>query len=323
MTPSLTIIIPVRNRQHCIAATLDSIAASTVLPACLLVVDNGSTDATADVVRQWAAAHAHGGMDIRMVEESRAGAGNARNRGLEECATEYVYFFDSDDLFGTGFIEQLSHCIAGDGAEADIILVRTRQCVNGVVADRFFGHPDTLSSHIIASTLSTQSVVYRTAWLRRLGGSDVRLRLWIDWELGVRVLLQKPATCVLANGSADGQPVAYHTIFVHPDSITGPSLAARGEALMPAFAQVLADINSAAIPDGERRQALLALRYRANIVAGQLAAQRNGAVAHELRRWVDNSLPAVSAWHRMMAALLRAYTSLGGRGAWRIALRMC
>ena len=99
MSNQLTVIIPIYNRAHVLARTLDSIAASTVLPAELILVDNNSQDDSLRCCRNWAARHATDTFRVTVLEAQRPGASVARNVGLAAYTTPYVYFFDSDDLF--------------------------------------------------------------------------------------------------------------------------------------------------------------------------------------------------------------------------------
>ena len=50
---SITVVVPVYNREHLVTRTLDSIAAQDVRPLSLIMVDNNSTDHSLDVVRMW------------------------------------------------------------------------------------------------------------------------------------------------------------------------------------------------------------------------------------------------------------------------------
>ena len=109
MTAPLTIIIPVRNREQYVERTLDSIAASTCPFMELLIVDNGSVDRSVEICQQWARAHQD--VPVRFLTETRPGAAVARNCGLRAARSEFVYFFDSDDIFSNDFVAALSEKI--------------------------------------------------------------------------------------------------------------------------------------------------------------------------------------------------------------------
>lgn len=93
--PSVSVIIPVYNRAHLIAQTLDSVAAQTFADWECIVVDDGSTDATASVVQGFVDADSR----FRLIQQANGNAASARNRGAAEARGEFLAFLDSDDLF--------------------------------------------------------------------------------------------------------------------------------------------------------------------------------------------------------------------------------
>ncbi len=87
----ISVIIPAYNRADLIGATLESLLRQTLPAHEILVVDDGSTDGTAEV------AESYGGA-IRVIRQENAGPAAARNRGFRESSGEFIHFFDSDDL---------------------------------------------------------------------------------------------------------------------------------------------------------------------------------------------------------------------------------
>ena len=99
----ISLVIPVRNRASIVGRTLDSVAAQTRLPDQIVLVDNGSTDGTLEVLRRWA----NGRSNVQVVTEPRPGAAEARNCGLRAVTEEYVMFFDSDDTMPPRHVEEI------------------------------------------------------------------------------------------------------------------------------------------------------------------------------------------------------------------------
>lgn len=92
----VSVVIPCYRCGETIAAAVASVAAQTLLPAEVLLVDDASGDDTLDVLRQVAARYPEGW--VRVVESVHNGGPScARNRGWELATQEYIAFLDSDD----------------------------------------------------------------------------------------------------------------------------------------------------------------------------------------------------------------------------------
>jgi glycosyltransferase involved in cell wall biosynthesis len=87
----ISIIVPVFNRANLLPQTLRSLLFQTVAADEILVVDDGSTDGSAEVAESF-------GSPIRVIRQANAGPAAARNRGLHESTGDFLHFFDSDDL---------------------------------------------------------------------------------------------------------------------------------------------------------------------------------------------------------------------------------
>lgn len=90
--PLFSVIIPTYNRAELLAATLASVFAQRFTSFEVLVVDDGSTDHTAQVLAAY-------GQRLRVLTQSNGGPGAARNLACEQACGQYVAFLDSDDLW--------------------------------------------------------------------------------------------------------------------------------------------------------------------------------------------------------------------------------
>lgn len=193
VTQLITVVIPVLDRQDTIIRTLGSIAAQTLLPAQVIVVDNGSTDLTLSRIAEWSSSQPAGGLPVTVISEPKRGASAARNRGLAEVSTEFVMFFDSDDEMRPRHIERIARAIEAepslDLACWDIAILDDDnwQTVKSVSA------ADPLRGHLFHGLLSTQRFVVRTSLARSVGGWDETLSALDDLEFGTRLLLSGPA----------------------------------------------------------------------------------------------------------------------------------
>ncbi|MCZ7554438.1 MAG: glycosyltransferase family 2 protein [Anaerolineales bacterium] len=88
---TVSVIIPTYNRAALLRATLDSVLAQTRVPDEIIVVNDGSTDETPQVLAQFSA-------PVKVIAQQNMGRSMARNRGLDVARGELIAFLDSDDL---------------------------------------------------------------------------------------------------------------------------------------------------------------------------------------------------------------------------------
>jgi len=108
----VAVIVPVRNRATVVLPTLDHVAAQSLRPRCLIVVDDGSSDDTAGSVRRWQERTA-ARFETQVIRQPARGVSAARNRGFRargEC--RFVAFLDSDDLWPSDFLQRAVDLLA-------------------------------------------------------------------------------------------------------------------------------------------------------------------------------------------------------------------
>lgn len=101
----ISIIIPAYNCACCIEKTLDSLLAQTYQEFEIIVVNDGSTDQTDNVIRQYVDAHQE--VKILYKATENGGPGTARNHGLSMAQGDYVVFVDADDIVCPVYLETL------------------------------------------------------------------------------------------------------------------------------------------------------------------------------------------------------------------------
>lgn len=121
--PIVSIIIPTYNRAHLIGETLDSIIAQTYTHWECIIVDDGSTDNTFEIL------HTYQKKDDRFLLFKRPnnrlkGANACRNIGIDKALGEYIVFFDSDDLMTPNHIETKLKGFKNDSI--DFVITKTK-----------------------------------------------------------------------------------------------------------------------------------------------------------------------------------------------------
>ncbi len=95
----ISCIVPVYNGERYVKEALDSILAQTYRPLEIIVVDDSSTDGTAEVVAGY-------GDQVNYVRQPNSGPAGARNRGVSEAHGRFIAFLDADDLWHPGKLER-------------------------------------------------------------------------------------------------------------------------------------------------------------------------------------------------------------------------
>lgn len=136
--PDISVIIPAHNAEGCLGRALDSLAAQTFDPERMqvIVVDDGSTDGTADVIASYRA-KAPFPLEIISLPKPSGSPAMPRNMGIERATGEYVFFLDADDWLGNQAVSRmLAH--AGEWG-SDVLLVKLKGENGRSVASVMFG----------------------------------------------------------------------------------------------------------------------------------------------------------------------------------------
>lgn len=110
-SPSIAVVIPMYNAERTIATALTSVLEQTRPPEEIIVVDNGSTDRSLQIVAAY-------GSRLRLFTEATRGPGAARNHGVRQTRSECIAFLDADDCMPPDRLAlQQAALMASAGAE--------------------------------------------------------------------------------------------------------------------------------------------------------------------------------------------------------------
>lgn len=293
----VSIVIPYYNRESYLPNTLQTVAATDFRPLTVILVNNHSTDGSEKVCRDFADTNNSDDFHVIMVDEPAGGAAKARNKGLEICKTPFVYFFDSDDEFDTHFLSEIHPWLNED---VDMLAVTTNVSVNGQQPKcRPFKPVNSPSAQVALNNLATQCMVFRTDFLRSIGGWNEKLMMWNDWELAVRALNRLPRMRWLTL-----RP--YHVINVHSDSLTGDGFSQRIMPIRQAMRATLDELNGRFTDS---------MYLRMENITGRLLREKNLKEAEENKKLTFEWFSGRSAFIRMCGRFIRWYVSIGGKGA--------
>lgn len=114
--PAYDVVIPCYNRAHSVAEAVESVLTQDHAPTRVIVVDDGSRDDSAHVIRALEAAYP--GRVTAAILPRNGGASNARNVGAALAGSDWIAFLDSDDRWLPG----AARALLGAAAEADVVV---------------------------------------------------------------------------------------------------------------------------------------------------------------------------------------------------------
>ena len=114
----VSVIIPVYNAEKYVAACLESILAQKIKDIEIICVDDGSTDKSTDICKDYAKKHSN----VKVICQGNSGPANARNNGLSAATGEWIVFADSDDWMEPDMLSIMLNMVEKQGEEVDIVI---------------------------------------------------------------------------------------------------------------------------------------------------------------------------------------------------------
>ncbi len=191
-TPLVSVIMPTFNRAGWLSESIGSVLNQTYPNLELIVVDDGSTDHTAEVVRAF-------GDQLTYLRQANRGVSKARNHGVAKSRGLWVAFLDSDDLWQPAKVAtQVALFQAQPEVEVcytDEIWIRHGVRVNPKrIHQKHTGW--LFEPSLPRCIISPSSVMMRRSLWTRLGGFDERLPACEDYDLWLRMTVRVPVSLV-------------------------------------------------------------------------------------------------------------------------------
>lgn len=185
MAPNVSVCIPTYNREHLLKETLDSVFAQTYRDFEVVIVDDGSTDGTKQMLKK-------GGYNVRYHWQKNAGDAAARNKLIEIANGKYISFLDSDDLLYPDALEKMVEAMPKDAEDVivygpyvaidedgSILRRRRKKLYNGKITRHLF---ENILIHSCGS-------LFPKKVLAQAGGFDASLPVCSDYDLWLRLSL--------------------------------------------------------------------------------------------------------------------------------------
>jgi glycosyltransferase involved in cell wall biosynthesis len=200
--PWLTVVMPVYNGERYLSEALESVAAQGQDDIELIVLDDGSTDRSAEILRHWESR-----LPLRIERAPRCGNWVAvTNRGLSAGRGEYACFLHQDDVWrperlrvlrrmieevpSTDFLMHATDYIDQRGKPLGRYHPPFRESAGDLPAD------EVVRPFLVQNVLSIPSALFRRAAALEGGGLDERLWYSADWDLWLRLAARGRARCV-------------------------------------------------------------------------------------------------------------------------------
>ena len=238
----ISVVMPAYNTGKYIGEALDSILNQTFQDFEVIVIDDGSSDHTVDVVKSYMEKDDR----IRLIENEHGGVSRARNTGLEAAKYEWVAFLDSDDI---SLPERLKKQVAAMQSDPEVIVWDTAMRVmgeNGEIQDEIKIRAPLTKAEFhkmrkLGETIyvCTNAAIFRRDIALEVGAFDVRFSNSGDTEFFNRMANRGPIICVpepltlyrLHSGSVTSRSFEYQ--FINGNYIEQRSKAwAQGKELL-------------------------------------------------------------------------------------------
>ncbi|MBW1790042.1 MAG: glycosyltransferase family 2 protein [Deltaproteobacteria bacterium] len=189
-SPLISVVIPVFNGERFLKVSLDSIFGQSYRPLEVIVIDDGSTDGTQQVVKQYPE-------KIRYRRQDNSGAPSARNRGIGLAKADFISFADADDLWHPAKLERQMARLEAEPT-LDVVVVHAQNFWMPELAREYERVKDQRRSKAIPAYISAAMLVRRrvfesvgvfsasmrhadgTAWFLRARDKDVAVALLRD-----------------------------------------------------------------------------------------------------------------------------------------------
>lgn len=244
--PLWSVTIPTYNAAEYLGETLESVLNQgiNVEKMEIIVVDNCSTDNTAEIVKSV------GGSRIKLfVNDKNLGAYGNFNRCVEVASGEFIHLLNADDLIKPGFYQRVEEAFAQHPqvhlvcCNADFI--DENSVITGPVpVITCLGQPtNDISEMLYRNPLLTPTVVVKKNAYEQLGGFDIQFKFVGDWEMWARVAYNLGAFCI---------PDVLAEYRVHSQSTTS-NLHATGADMLD-FEKVFARFSQLGYPINEKKK---------------------------------------------------------------------
>lgn len=189
----VSIIIPTFNRAKYIEETIQSVISQTISNWELIIVDDGSTDSTLDILNKYSKKDNR--IHVYRRQSKPKGANHCRNIGIEKSNGEFLIFLDSDDLLLPWCIhERIQFATKNYNNDLWIFSTLLFKITIGdstLLWNKLFTEESDIDRFLCGDNVwATAGVLWKKDTFKKIGFWDINLLGWQDWEIHVRATLK-------------------------------------------------------------------------------------------------------------------------------------
>ncbi len=194
---TISVVIPLYNKQNNIAHTLESVFRQQRLPEEIIIIDDGSTDNSVDVVSSFIDENKNMplAMDgIRIVHQRNQGVSAARNLGIKVANNRYIAFLDADDSWLPQYLSQIEELYELN-VSCEVLATAYQYCIGSKgYRQALYRHPNNQNNYFSMVSegdlpFNASSVCISKSLLKKLEGFPVGEHMGEDQELWQRAVL--------------------------------------------------------------------------------------------------------------------------------------
>ncbi|MCB0283003.1 MAG: glycosyltransferase [Calditrichae bacterium] len=184
----ISVVIPTFNRADVLPRAIKSVLKQTYKALEIIVVDDGSTDNTQTVLKEFAT-------DVLIISQNNSGVSNARNNGIKSAAGEWIALLDSDDEWQ---IDKLQKAFKYNSLNPEYEIFHSEEIWirNGVRVNQKKNHRKyggmIFKQCLLSCIVSPSTVVFKKSLWDKIGGFDETIPVCEDYDFWLRIAKNHP-----------------------------------------------------------------------------------------------------------------------------------
>lgn len=186
---NVSVIMPTYNRKNVIENAINSVLNQTYQDYELIIVDDGSTDGTEELIKQKYTSYLKYGK-IKYICQENGGVSNARNNGLKKAEGNIIAYLDSDNCWYDNYLDKIVSALS----DPYINTVYTAIEVNNIYENKFYVRATTYDRTLLlkGNFIDLNIFAHKKYIYDKLGGFNESLSRLVDWDLILRYTRLNP-----------------------------------------------------------------------------------------------------------------------------------